>query len=135
MPPGTGLVRRSQSVWRDPSWLTLPIAGWVAASPWIWGYDDVSGAIATDVVTGAAVGLAAIASLAFPAFMALEVIAGLWLVTAPWIVGYGNEGGPVGLSDTVAGVLLAIVAIGGLAAAERQVGPGQGSGGIGRLRQ
>jgi hypothetical protein len=51
---------------------------------------------------------------------ALNLFAGLWLVTAPWLVGYGTHDGPVGLSDTVAGILVCALTLRGLAAAARR---------------
>ena len=67
---------------------------------------------------------------ASPALGALNVLAGLLAVTAPWLVGYGTHGGPVGLSDTLAGILiggrslrrLAVAARGGAAPARGRCG-------------
>jgi hypothetical protein len=109
----------------DLSWLSILLGAWVAASPWIWRYDEVSGAVATDVVTGGAVVALTLASIAFPSLGALSVLAGLWLVTAPWLVGYGDHDGPVGLSDVLAGAAIAGLAIAGLAAAAKRVVPGE----------
>jgi hypothetical protein len=118
----------------DLSWLALPVALWVIAAPWIWGYEDASGAIATDVATGAVVVMVALAAVVFPALFSLVLVAGLWLVLAPWIVGYGDANGPVGLNDVVAGILLCVPAVSGLAAAERQALTSRG-GGTGRVRR
>ena len=117
----------------DLSWLSLLIGAWVCLGPWIWGYDDVSGAIATDVVTGALVIAVTLAATMIPSLAALNVLAGTWLVVAPWIVGYGTEHGSVGLSDTLAGVAIAALAIGALVSASRRLAPGE-SGPIGRIR-
>ena len=122
---------RSSSSPRDPSWLAFPIAVWVGAGPWIWGYDDSAEAVVTALVSAAAVLALALAGIIFPAFWALETIAGAWLVVAPWIVGYGDDGGPVGLSDTLCGLLLAAVSLAALSAAERRTATA--AGGIGRL--
>jgi hypothetical protein len=73
----------------------------------------------------------AFGGIVFPALWAFELLAGAWLLVAPWLVGYGDDNGPVGLSDTTCGVLLAIVSISALSAAERRLRPG--AGGIGRL--
>jgi hypothetical protein len=117
----------------DLSWLVFPVALWICASPWAWGYDDVPGAVTTDLVTGSAILALGLAAVVFPAFWALVPFAGLWLVTAPWLVGYGSEGGPVGLSDTIAGLLVCAAAISGLSAAERRLRPTGGAGAIGRI--
>ena len=69
----------------------------------------------TDLVTGAAVVVLTLAGIVFPSLNALTVVAGLWLVLAPWLVGYGDEGGPVGLSDAVAGVVIAALGLAALA--------------------
>jgi len=116
---------------RDPSWLALPIALWVGAGPWVWGYDDSGEAVTSALVSGAAVLLIAIPGIVFPALWALELMVASWLLVAPWLVGYGNDGGPVGLSDTASGLLLSAVAIATLSGAERRVRAG--GGGIGRL--
>jgi hypothetical protein len=116
---------------RDLSWLAVPIAIWVGAGPWIWGYEDSAGAVASALASGGAVLVLAFGGIVFPAFWALELLAGAWLLVAPWLVGYGDDNGPVGLSDTTCGVLLAIVSISALSAAERRLRPG--AGGIGRL--
>jgi hypothetical protein len=117
----------------DLSWLAFPVAIWIGASPWIWGYDDVRGAVAADVVTGGAILALGSAAVVFPALWALVPLGGLWLVTAPWLVGYGSEGGPVGLSDTIAGLLVCAASISGLTAAERRLRPSGGAGAIGRI--
>jgi hypothetical protein len=122
--PGQRVDTRPGGFWSDLSWLSLLLGAWVALSPWIWGYDDVDGAIATDVVTGAAVVVLTLAGVVFPSLNALTVIAGVWLVLAPWIGGYGDEGGPVGLSDVVAGVSIAALGIAALASASKRLAPG-----------
>jgi hypothetical protein len=132
--PGRQLDVEAGGFASDLSWISLVLGAWVVASPWIWGYEDASGAIATDAITGSAVLALTLVGLVLPSVMALNVGAGLWLIVAPWFVGYGNEGGPVGLSDTVAGIALAGLAIAGLAAATKRVAPG-GTGPIGRLRR
>ena len=105
---------------------------WICASPWIWGYDDVDGAIATDVVTGGRDRDRVAAGVLFPALLALNVLAGLWLTTAPWLVGYGTEGGAVGLSDAIAGVVTCALALRGLSAATSRLRAAQ-PGPIGRI--
>jgi SPW repeat-containing protein len=134
LPPGRALAHSAGGFWSDLSWLVLYAGAWVILSPWIWGYEEVEGAIATDAITGAAVIAIALAGIVFPALWALNILAGLWLVTAPWLVGYGDANGPVGLSDTVAGLVIAATAIATLAAAERRIRPGGGPGAIGRIR-
>jgi hypothetical protein len=122
---GRRVDTRPGGFWSDLSWLSLLLGAWVAASPWIWGYDDVAGAVPADVVTGGAVVALTLASIAFPSLAALSVLAGLWLVTAPWLIGYGDHDGPVGLSDVLAGLAIAALAIADLASAARRVVPGQ----------
>jgi hypothetical protein len=101
--------------------------------PWTWGYDDDAGAIATDVVTGGLVIVIALFAIVFPGLWALEMIAGLWLVVAPWLVGYGDANGPVGLSDTIAGLLIFAVSIAALSSAQRALRSSPGSKAIGTL--
>jgi hypothetical protein len=134
--PGVGrrIDTRPGGFWSELSWLSLLIGAWVVASPWIWGYDDVDGAIATDVVTGGVVIALTLAGIAFPPLNALTVVAGLWLVVAPWMVGYGDEGGPVGLSDTLAGVMIAALGLAALTAASKRIVTG-GEMPIGRVRR
>src|SRR4029453_16905690 len=124
---------RAGGFWSDLSWISLLLGAWVAASPWIWGYDDVDGAVATDVATGGAVIVLTLAGIVLPPLNALTVLAGTWLVLAPWIVGYGDENGPVGLSDVAAGVAIAALGIAALASAARRVAPGARMP-IGRIR-
>jgi hypothetical protein len=131
--PGQRLDVEAGGFASDLSWLSLLLGAWVVASPWIWGYDDTSGAIATDVITGAAVLAITLIGLAFPSFLALNVLAGLWLVVAPWLVGYGDDGGAVGLSDTICGLAISTLAIAGLAASAKRVAPGT-QGPIGRIQ-
>jgi hypothetical protein len=133
--PGVGqrVDTRPGGFWSDLSWLSLLLGAWVAASPWIWGYDDVDGAVATDVITGAAVIALTLAGVVFPPLNALTIFAGLWLVLAPWIGGYGDEGGPVGLSDVIAGVMIAALGIAALSAASRRIATGAPMP-IGRIR-
>jgi len=131
---GRRIDTRPGGFWSDLSWLSLLLGVWVAASPWIWGYDHVHGAVAADVVTGAAVVVVTLAGIVFPPLNALTIVAGLWLVLAPWIVGYGDEGGPVGLSDTLAGVMIAAFGVAALSAAAKRIAPGA-SMPIGRVRR
>jgi hypothetical protein len=133
LPPGHTLENTARrNLPGELSWLSILVGLWVVLGPWIWGYQDASGAIATDVVTGALVIAFTVGAIVFPALSALNVLAGLWLMLAPWLVGYGDTDGPVGLSDSLAGLVICAVAIGSLAAAERAVGPGQRA--IGRIR-
>jgi hypothetical protein len=120
--------------WSELSWLTLLIGAWVVASPWIWGYDDAGGAVATDAVTGGLVIALTVAGIALPPLNSLNVVAGLWLVVAPWMVGYGDEGGPVGLSDTVAGIMIAALGLAALTSASKRIVAG-GEMPIGRVRR
>jgi hypothetical protein len=134
--PGQGrrLDPQPASFWGDLSWVNLLLGAWVVLSPWVWGYEHVHGAVATDVLTGGVVVALTLAGTVFPSLHAVNVLAGLWLVVAPWAVGYGNEGGPVGLSDVVAGCLISALAIASMASAARRVAPGPPSA-IGRLRR
>jgi hypothetical protein len=134
LPRGHALKQPSGGFWEDLSWLALAAGAWVILGPWTWGYDGVSGAIATDAVSGAAVIVIVLGAIVFPALWALELLAGLWLVIAPWLVGYGDANGPVGLSDVAAGVLICAIAIGSLSAAERALRPRGGGTAIGRIR-
>jgi hypothetical protein len=135
LPRGKALRQPSGGFWDDVSWLVLLSGAWVVLGPWTWGYDGAAGAIETDVVTGVLVIVVALAGTAFPALWALELLAGLWLVLAPWLVGYGDADGPVGLSDTGAGVLIFALAIAALAAAQRTLRPSPAADAIGRLRR
>jgi hypothetical protein len=132
--PGRRVDTRPGGFWSDLSWLSLLLGAWVAVSPWIWGYHDVDGAIATDVVTGAAVVALTLAGVVLPPFNALTIMAGLWLVLAPWIGGYGDEGGPVGLSDVIAGIVIAALGIAALASASKRLAPGAPMP-VGRIRR
>jgi hypothetical protein len=134
--PGAGrrIDTRVGGFGSDLSWLQLLLGAWVAASPWIWGYEDVPGAVATDVVTGTAVIVLTLAGIVFPAFNALTIVAGLWLVLAPWVVGYGDQGGPVGLSDALAGVAISALGLAALSAAAKRIAPG-GEMPVGRIRR
>jgi hypothetical protein len=118
---GAAVEQREAGPWSEV-WLPgFAVGLWVCAGPWIWGYDDVDGAIVADVVTGGAIAALSIAGVVFPALLALNVLAGLWLVTAPWLVGYGDHGGPVGLSDSVAGVVTCALALRGITVATRRL--------------
>jgi hypothetical protein len=118
---GLAIDRSGDGRWSEP-WLPAFVVGlWVCASPWIWGYDDVDGAIAADLVTGAAIAVVALAGVVFPALLALNVLAGLWLTTTPWLVGFGTDSGPVGLSDTLAGLATGVLALRGMTAATRRL--------------
>jgi hypothetical protein len=122
--PTNRVDTRVGGFWSDLSWISLLLGAWVAASPWIWGYDDAHGAVAADLATGAAVLALTLAGTVFPFLHALGAVAGLWLVLSPWVVGYGDEGGPVGVSDAVAGALIAALAVAALGAASRRIAPG-----------
>jgi len=133
LPPGRALRPEPALGAADVSWLAYPAAAWVLVGPWAWSYDGLAEAVATDLVTGSCVILIALAAIVFPGLWALGALAGLWLVTAPWVVGYGDANGPVGLSDSAAGLVVVVAALSGLTAGARSLGPG-GPGGIGRVR-
>jgi hypothetical protein len=135
--PGVGrrIDTRTGGFWSELSWLSLLIGAWVVASPWIWGYHDVDGAVAADVVTGGIVIALTLAGIAFGPLNSLTVVAGLWLVLAPWMVGYGDAGdGPVGLSDTIAGVVISALGLAALTQASKRIVPGEEMP-IGRVRR
>jgi hypothetical protein len=129
--PGRRLTVEAGGFWSDLSWLSLLLGIWVCAGPWIWGYDDVDGAVTTDAVTGGAIVVLTIVGIVLPSLSALNLLAGLWLVAAPWLVGYGGEGGPVGLSDTLAGIAITVLAIAALTTASGRIVPESGP--IGRI--
>jgi hypothetical protein len=132
--PGTSIDTAPGRRWSEPSLPSLLIAAWIIASPWIWGYADVDGAVTSDVVTGAVIAAVSAAGVLFPALLSLNLLAGLWLVTAPWLVGFGTDGGPVGLSDAIAGIAICALALQGMTEAGRRLrtaGPGP----IGRVRR
>jgi hypothetical protein len=133
LPPGTTIRSAPGGFWSDLSWVALAAGVWVVLAPWTWGYEDVDGAIATDVVTGVVVIVLTLAAIVFPALWALVLFAGMWLIVAPWIVGYGDAHGPVGLSDTVAGIVICAVAVASLATSQRALRSGN-SRAIGRIR-
>lgn len=120
---GAGLTvdRGGGGRWSEPSLPAFLVGVWVCASPWIWGYDDVDGAIAADAITGAVIAAVSIAGVLFPALLALNVLAGLWLTTAPWLVGFGTDSGAVGLSDTLAGIATSALALAGMTVATRRL--------------
>jgi SPW repeat len=132
LPAGRSLDQKPRGFWSELSWLAVAAGIWVVLGPWIWGYDDVGGAVATDALTGGAVIVLAIGGIVYPALWSLNLLAGLWLVTAPWLVGYGDANGPVGLSDSIAGVLVSVLAIASLSVAERALRPGGRV--VGRIR-
>jgi hypothetical protein len=132
--PGARVSTGPGPRWSEVSLPLLVVAAWVVASPWIWGYADVDGAIACDTVTGGIVALLSTASVLFPALLALNLLAGLWLVTAPWLVGFGTEGGAVGVSDVCAGLAICALALRGLTEAGRRLNAAQSSP-IGRVRR
>src|SRR5688500_11389786 len=132
-PPGSAIRSAPSAFWSALSWVVLAAGVWVVLSPWIWGYENVDGAITTDVVTGGVVIALTLAAVVFPALWALVLFAGMWLVIAPWIVGYGDAHGPVGLSDTVAGILICAVAVASLVTSQRALRAGD-SRAIGRIR-
>lgn len=134
LPPGQSLDRAPRGFWSDLSWVALAAGVWVVLAPWTWGYEDLDGAIATDVVTGGAVIVLSLGAIVFPALWALNLFAGAWLLLAPWIVGYGNAHGPVGLSDTIAGIVICAVAVTCLAASQRALRSGDARA-IGRIRR
>ena len=132
--PGRRVIIDAGGFWSELSWLSLLLGAWVVLGPWIWGYEGVDGAVASDAITGSAVVTFTLLGIVFPSMSALNVLGGLWLVVAPWLIGYGGEGGPVGLSDALAGIAIAALAIAGMAPAARRVAPG-GPGPIGRVRR
>ena len=65
------------------------------------------------------------AGILFPSLLTLNVLAGTWLMIAPWLVGYGSHNGPVGLSDTVAGLIVIIASLTTLSDSARRTRPAE----------
>jgi hypothetical protein len=132
--PGAG--RRLQSgppgFFGDLGWLLVLVGIWVALSPWIWGYDGESGAIATDVSAGAAIVAISTVGIVFPGFLTLNLLIGTWLLIAPWLVGYGDGG--EGLSDTIAGLVVITASLLTLADASGRTRPAE-PGVVARIRR
>jgi hypothetical protein len=134
--PGAGrrLEPAPAGFWGDLGWLLIGVGGWVALSPWIWGYDGEQGAIATDLSAGLAIVALSAAGIVFPSLLALNVLIGTWLMIAPWLVGYGSGDGPVGLSDTIAGLVVIIASLLTLSDAARRTRPAE-PGVVARIRR
>jgi hypothetical protein len=125
--PGSGrrLDAAPAGFWGELQWLLVLIGAWVALSPWIWGYDGEPGAVTTDLSAGIAIALLSAAAVLFPGLLVLDVLLGSWLAIAPWLVGYGSHGGPVGLSDSIAGVAVVVLSLATLSSAARRTRPAQ----------
>ena len=132
--PATSIDPAPAGPWSEPWLASAAIGLWVCASPWIWGYDDVDGAITVDVVTGATIAVVSLVAIVFPAVAALNALAGLWLVTAPWVAGFGTHDGPVGLSDVIAGLAAGALALRSMTTAERRVQAAR-PGPVGRIQR
>ena len=121
----TGVDTQPGGFWAELSWTRVLLGAWIAAGPWIWGYDDSSGAIATDVSAGAVILAGTMAGIVFPAVLVLPIAAGTWLLVAPWLVGYADDAGAASLSDVLCGLAVVATAIADMASAARRVTPGE----------
>ncbi len=86
------------------------IFGWVAVSPWIWGFADAHSAVANHValVFGFAPLALMIANLRGAAFVTLA--AGVWLAISPWVLGYATDH-LAWLNELVSGVVLIVLCV------------------------
>ena len=104
---GQRLETAPAGFWCDLSWLALAAAGRLGGVLAVdLGLRRRDGRDRQRLSRRAAVIASRPAGDPLPGAPGARTAAGTWLMIAPWLVGYGGEGGPVGLSDTIAGLLL-----------------------------
>lgn len=98
---------------KTASGINLVLGAWLVASPWIFGYQMVSGATWDSVVIGALIfiiGVTRVVSLVAPTLARVNVVLGLWTIASPWIFGYAT--GEPGMWNSIAvGIVVAVLAL------------------------
>jgi hypothetical protein len=96
--------------WQDP--VNALLGAWVILSPWALGFQDISMAMWSAVVVGAALIAAALGAIFVPRAWEewTEGALGLWLVIAPWVLGFSTHYQAT-MNTVVAGVVVMALAL------------------------
>jgi hypothetical protein len=95
------------------SGLNLVLGGWLAASPWMFGYGAIGTDACNSVVAGAlifATGLSSFRSLGRPVLISVSLLCGFWTLASPWIFGY-VDGKPATWNDLLIGLAVEFLAL------------------------
>ena len=100
--------------WQD--WVEFALGAWLAASPWILGFERVEFAMWNAVILGAAIMIYALVELGIPRAWEewFSMAMGAWLVVSPFALRFSTD--RVASWNTIAvGVLIAVFAAWALA--------------------
>ena len=76
--------------WQDPVNSLLGL--WFVLSPWVVGYQDMSGAVATAIVLGVLMIIASFGAMMIPKAWEewSQVVLGVLMIIAPWVVQFSS---------------------------------------------
>lgn len=76
--------------WQDPANSLLGL--WFVLSPWVVGYHDMSGAVATAIVLGVLMIIASFGAMMIPKAWEewSQVVLGVLMIIAPWVVQFSS---------------------------------------------
>jgi hypothetical protein len=86
------------------------LIGWIAISPWVWGFAGARPAVANHVFLVLGFGPIALMIVALRPAAFVAVAGGLWLALSPWVLGYAADH-TAWLNELVTGSLLAMLAL------------------------
>lgn len=96
--------------WQDPVNCLLGL--WFVLSPWVVGYQDSSGAVATAIVLGILMIIASFGAMLVPKAWEewSEVVLGILMIIAPWVVQFSSNGDAMRTS-VITGIVTLILAL------------------------
>jgi uncharacterized membrane protein len=96
--------------WQDA--VNTVLGAWLVLSPWIFGFQGETMAMATAVVLGAAMIVLGLAAIFAPHSWEewVQFVIGLCAIAAPWVIGFGTLRTAT-LNSVVVGVIVAVLSL------------------------
>ncbi|MGH8820177.1 MAG: SPW repeat protein [Rhodoferax sp.] len=96
--------------WQDPVNCLLGL--WFVLSPWVVGYQDMSGAVASAIVLGVLMIIASFGAMLVPKAWEewSQFVLGILMIIAPWVVQFSSHGDAMRTS-VITGIVTLILAL------------------------
>ncbi|MBU6503689.1 MAG: SPW repeat protein [Burkholderiales bacterium] len=96
--------------WQDPVNCLLGL--WFVLSPWVVGYQGMSGAVASAIVLGILMIIASFGAMMIPKAWEewSQVVLGILMIIAPWVVQFSSSGDAMRTS-VITGIVTLILAL------------------------
>lgn len=96
--------------WQDP--VNAMLGLWFVLSPWVVGYQSISGAVATAIVLGVLMIIASFGAMMIPKAWEewSQVVLGILMIIAPWVVQFSSATGAMRTS-VITGIVTLVLAL------------------------